>query len=97
MNELRSDGSAIGADNGQSIAFRADGKFVARHRTAVFRDELCDSRLFVRGQFFDLLNDFSRAHGLIIRQNLFLASRIVLRRPLQNDFGSGIKNVRNPL
>jgi hypothetical protein len=35
--------------------------------------------LFVRGQFFDLLNDFKRTHGLIIRQNLFLASRIALR------------------
>jgi hypothetical protein len=45
------------------------------HRAAVFCDELCDLRLFVRGQFFDLLNDFERIHGIIIRQNLFVASR----------------------
>jgi len=53
-------------------------------------DELCDLHLFVRGQFFDLLKDFKRTHGLIIRQNLFLASRIACGRPPQNDFGSGI-------
>jgi hypothetical protein len=78
VNQLRSDASAIGADDRQAVAFRADRKFVARHRTAVFCDELCDSRLFVRGQFFDLFNDFKRTHGLIIRQYFFLASRIAL-------------------
>jgi hypothetical protein len=93
VNELRSDGSAIDADDGQAVAFCAEGILVARHQTAVFCDELCDSHLFIRGQFFDLLNDLNRTHGLIIRQNVFLASRIALRSCIQNDFGNGV----NPL
>jgi hypothetical protein len=36
-------------------------------------------RLFVRRQFFDLLHDFKRAHGLMIGPNVFLASCIALR------------------
>ena len=68
VNELRSDASAIGMNDRQAVAFCADGKFAARYRTAIFCDELCDSHLFIRGQFFDLLNDFKCTHGLIIRQ-----------------------------
>jgi len=79
VNQLRTDAAAIGANDGQAVASRADGTFVARQRTAVFCDELCDLHLFVRGQFFDLLNDFKRTHGLIIRYHLLLASRIALR------------------
>jgi len=66
----------MGADDGQAVAFRANGKLVARHATAVFCDELDDLDLFVRGQFSDLVNDFKRTHGLIIRQNLLLATGI---------------------
>lgn len=79
MNELRSDGSTLGADDGQAVAFRANGQLAARHGTAVFCDELGDMRLFVRRQFFDLLHDFKRAHGLMIGPNVFLASCIALR------------------
>ena len=90
MNQLRSNAATIGADDGQAVAFRADGKFAVRKRIAIFHDELCNSRLFVRGQFFDLLNDFKRTHGLIIRQNLFLASRIASVFQLQNYFPPSI-------
>jgi hypothetical protein len=79
VNELRSNASAIGVNNGQTIAFRANGKFMARQGTAIFGNELRDLHLFVRGQPFDLLNDFNRTHSIIIRHNLFLARRIGLR------------------
>jgi hypothetical protein len=77
----------MGANDGKAVVFCADGKVVARHGTAVFRDELCDSRLLVRGQFLDLLNDFKRTHGLIIRQNMFLASHIVLHPRIEEGCG----------
>jgi len=64
----------MAANDRQTIPFRADGEFLAGQSGAVFRDELCDERLFARGQFFDLLYDFNGAHGLIIQTNLFLAT-----------------------